>query len=86
MKPTFENLEKLEAEIRFSFNNTKNSYNWLNTLKGSMLQKRWEKMMLELRGFADLTHKEDHNYKKGWVQYCEHKNLDPNYNFGDVLA
>ena len=80
----FENLKKLEVKINKSCNNSKNYMAWMESTTRINYEQKWEKMMVELRGW-DVV-KSCNNTKKSWFDYCENKGLYPEYTFGDILA
>lgn len=47
-------------------------------------RRKWEKLMSELRGWADYQGSEKTN--TDWYEYCRINNLCIDYNFGDVIA
>jgi ribosomal 30S subunit maturation factor RimM len=77
---------ELEDRARSSSYKAKNYMKWTETT-GENFRRRWNKMVLKLRGFNDTEGEESlANTKKEWLEYCKENNLVYNYNFGDTLA
>lgn len=85
MKATFENLIKLEDKARKSSYNAKNHMEWTETT-GENYRKKWDKMMIELRGWDECTPQSERITKLEWVEYCKENNYVIDYNFGDVIC
>jgi hypothetical protein len=85
MKPTFENLIKLEDKARKSFYNAKNCTEWSETI-GANYSNKWDKMMIELRGWGECTPHTKRITKSEWLEYCEKTGCVIDYNFGDVIC
>lgn len=47
---------------------------------------RWNKIVLRLRGWNQYSLVQDRVSKPEWIQYCKERNINENYNFGDVLG
>jgi hypothetical protein len=86
MKASFKNLQKLESTIRIAYNES-NSFNYWETQRGSQLMNRWNKMMVELRGFGmyGVGH-DDLNMKDDWIEYCKENGISEDYDFGDMIC
>jgi hypothetical protein len=82
MKATFENLIKLETKAKISCWNAKNFRRWNETI-GDNYRHKWNKMVLELRGWNDC---ESNETKPEWIEFCDKEGAVYDYNFGDVIC
>jgi tRNA splicing ligase len=87
MKATFENLHKTERQIRQMFYNSRNSEYFLETVRGMALSDRWDRMMIELRGYGRFSNYEDRGrMKQSWIDHCNEIGFVPNYDLSDVMC
>jgi hypothetical protein len=87
MKATYDNLHKVEREIRQLFYNSRNPEYFLETVRGRALSERWDKMMTELRGYGRFADYDDRGrMKQSWVDHCTQTGFVPNYDLSDVLC
>ena len=88
-KPKFKKLIELEEKVKDSMykpSNVNNFTKW-NETTGANYSKKWNKMVLKLRGWNDTEGEESlANTKKEWLDFCKEQDSVWNYNFGDVLA
>lgn len=84
MKATFDNLHKIEREIRNLFYNSRNSQYFLQTVRGQALERRWDKMMTELRGYG--VYRDTLKTKQSWIEHCNETGFAPDYDLGDVMC
>jgi hypothetical protein len=86
-KPKFKRLIDLEERAKDSMykpSNVNNFTKW-NESVGVRFRNKWNKMVLELRGYNDSEgNKKD--IKPEWIKFVEEQGLVEDYDFGDVLA
>lgn len=79
---TFESLKTLEIKINKSCLNSKNYMGWMDSNTRTNYERKWNKMMLELRGWDVITGET----KNTWIDYCQTQNMSIDYTFGDILS
>ena len=79
---TFESLKTLEVKINKSCLNSKNYMGWMESNIRTNYERKWNKMMLELRGWDVITGET----KNAWIDYCQTQNMSIDYTFGDILS
>jgi hypothetical protein len=82
---TFENLHKIERELRTMFYNSRASYRFMETRRASALSDKWDYIMTTLRGYG--VHKPyGAEMNQSWVDHCNAEGFAPDYNIEDVLC
>jgi len=86
MKATLKRLQKLEAQINRAYSRCRNVEYFFETKAGYTYARRWEKMMVELRGWSDYPLSESgvDLTKDGWKENCG--GLHWGYTIGDICA
>lgn len=85
MKPSFKKLQKIEMKANKLITFSRNQEKTMESKAFILLQRKWCETIEVLRGYSDFP---DENFKHNseWLAYCEKYKLNPNYDFGDVLA
>ena len=86
-KPKFKRLIELEERAKDSMykpSNVNNFSKW-NEGVGVKFRNKWNKMVLELRGYNDSEGSKK-DTKPEWIKFVEEQGLVEDYDFGDVLA
>jgi hypothetical protein len=86
-KPKFKKFIELEERAKASMykpSNINNFSKWNETV-GVRFRNKWNKMVLELRGYND-TEGNEKDIKQDWIEYCKEQGSVIDYNFRDVLA
>jgi hypothetical protein len=84
-KPKFKKFIELEDRARASMLKAKNYTKWNETI-GENFRRRWEKMVLELRGYNEYEGGGKGTAKPEWIKFIEEQGVVEDYYFGDVLA
>jgi hypothetical protein len=86
MKATFKRLKELENKINSAYYKCRDVDFFFEKKTGYVYARRWEKMMIELRGWAEYRFDEQGNdlTKDGWKEKCGTGYWD--YNIGDICA
>ena len=87
-KPKFKKLMELEDKAKDSMyrKSNRNNFQRWNETTGQNFANRWNKMVLELRGYNDTEGKGKGSAKAEWIEYCKEQGMVEDYNFGDVIA
>jgi hypothetical protein len=86
-KPKFKKFMELEDRAKDSMykpSNVNNFSKW-NEGVGMKFRNKWNKMVLELRGYNDSEGSKK-DTKPEWIKFVEEQGLVEDYDFGDVLA
>ena len=83
-KNEYKRLQELEYKAQQSAWKAKDKGLWYETT-GNNYRRRWDKMILKLRGWIDYKGQQD-TTKSEWLEYCKENGLVDNYNFGDILS